>query len=104
MNVEQSVTPIRHHHQAWLRLAVGIPILAGVFLTLALVGWGSLGFRADLAPRHWMHDVLVLPGLIFYGGLASVLGGSVLWVLGWISFTLGDGVISQWRDVRRRPG
>ena len=103
MYVEHPVSPIHHGRRYWLRMAIGTPILIGAFLILALVGWGTFGFRADMAPRFWTHEILGLLALVFYGGVASVMGGIGLWVLGRIIFVLGDGIINQWRQVWRRP-
>jgi len=102
MHDQQPISPIPKDRHYWLCLAVGTPILIGALLILALVGWAVFGFPADAAPHLWMHNALPLLPLVFYGGVATVLGGALLWIVGHIIFVLGDGVIEQWRRARTR--
>ena len=102
MHDQQPITPIRKDRHYWLCLAVGTPILVGALLILALVGWAVFGFRADAAPHLWMHNVLLLLPLVLYGGLATALGGTLLWIVVRIVFALGEGAIDQWRRVCQR--
>jgi len=100
MHVEHPVSPIHHDRHYWRRIAIGTPTLMGVLLILALVGWCVFGCRADMAPRLWIHEALILPVLVFYGGLVSALGGGLVWFLGRIAFAFGDGIVAQWQHMR----
>lgn len=95
MSHERTVYYTCHDTRSWKRMAIGLPILVGGALALALVGWLCLGCPAATAPSQWMHQPLMLFYLGYVGGISSAVALTVLWFMGLLAFGIGDFVSAK---------
>ncbi|HET6914018.1 MAG TPA: hypothetical protein VFH71_11845 [Rhodanobacteraceae bacterium] len=81
--------------RGWMRIGLGLPILVGGILALALLGWLFSGLDATLAPAHWLHQPSMIAFLLMRGALCGVFAACVLYVFALLAFVIGDIVMTK---------
>lgn len=90
----------------WLRLALGLLVIAAVLTALAVMGWLAVCLMSD----HWALDVWITPrGIVGLIGGGLVFGLPTLMALlfvGAIAFFIGDAILGKgkMKEANRTEG
>ncbi|OOG42310.1 hypothetical protein B0E52_09915 [Rhodanobacter sp. C06] len=83
-------------------LLIGAPVLAGLLLLCAQVGWAVAGKAPEFSPTQWVSHSIALAASISLGVFAVLAVVAVLWGLGSLAVMLGGAIIGSYRRWRYR--
>ncbi|WP_266180217.1 hypothetical protein [Dyella humicola] len=98
-------TRVRLDRRFWIRVLIGLPLLASLTFLMAIIGWWLPGAPAASGPSHWTAEPLMPAGWAVMGGIIALLSIGIAAVACWIAFALGAsvlGAVQSWKVLGNR--
>ena len=99
--VPSTPTRIRLDHHVWIRVLIGLPVLASLISLMATIGWLTQGAPAASGPSHWMAEPLMPAGWAVAGGIIAFFAIGTVVAACWIAFALGNSIMGA---IQSRKG
>ncbi len=106
--VPSTPTRVRLDVCFWIRVLIGLPLLASLIFLMATIGWWAQGAPVAFGPFHWLTEPLMPAGWAVMGVIITLLAIGTAVTACWTAFSLGTsvlGALQSWVVLRKRqPG